>query len=70
MHILHTLLNELKEECAKSKKGAERGPWFSYTLLAIILPFTSPRTSNLLRALKILFGFTDIKKKRYYIVMR
>ena len=69
MHILHSLFTELKEEFAKSQKGDERGPWFIYTLLAIILPFTSSRTSNLLRALKILFGFTDIPKKRYYTFM-
>ena len=69
MHILHSLLSELKEEFAWSSKGEERGFWFIYTLLAIILPFTSSRTSNLLRALEILFGFTGIKKKRYYTFM-
>ena len=69
MHILHSLLSELKEEFSWSKKGEERGAWFVYTLLAIILPFTSSRTSNLLRAVKTLFGFTDIRKKRYYTFM-
>ncbi len=68
MLILHSLLSELKEEFAQSKKGEERGPWFIYTLLTIILPFTSSRTSNLLRALETLFGFT-IKKKKYYRFM-
>jgi len=65
MLILHSLLSELKEEFAKSRKGEERGPWFTYTLLAIILPFTSSRTSNLLRALETLFGHSIIKKKYY-----
>lgn len=69
MHTLHSLLNELKEEFAQSQKGAERGPWFVYTILAVILPFTSSRTSNLLRALKVLFGLADIDKKRYYTFM-
>ena len=69
MHILHSLLTELKEEFAWSKKGQERGSWFIYTLLAIILPFTSSRTSNLLRTLTTLFGFSRIKKKRYYTFM-
>ncbi len=69
MHILHSLLTELKEEFAWSKKGQERGLWFIYTLLAIILPFTSSRTSNLLRTLTTLFGFSRIKKKRYYTFM-
>ncbi len=68
MLILHSLLSEFKEEFAQSRKGEERGPWFIYTLLAIILPFTSSRTSNLLRALETLFGFT-IKKKKYYRFM-
>jgi hypothetical protein len=69
MHTLHSLFSELKEEFAQSQKGEERGPWFVYTMLAVILPFTSSRTSNLLRALTVLFGFTDIKKKRYYTFM-
>ena len=68
MHILHSLLSELKEEFANSRKSEERGPWFAYTLLAIILPFTSSRTSNLLRALETLFGFS-IRKKKYYRFM-
>lgn len=68
MHILHSLLSELKEEFATSRKSEERGPWFVYTLLAIILPFTSSRTSNLLRALEVLFGFS-IRKKKYYRFM-
>ncbi|HHD56776.1 MAG TPA: transposase [Desulfobulbaceae bacterium] len=68
MLILHSLLSELKEEFAHSRKNAERGPWFIYTLVAIILPFTSSRTSNLLRALETLFGFS-INKKKYYRFM-
>nr|MBF0223792.1 hypothetical protein [Desulfobulbaceae bacterium] len=68
MHTLHSLFNELKEEFSHSQKGAERGPWFVYTMLAVILPFTSSRTSNLLRAITVLFGF-DVKKKRYYTFM-
>jgi hypothetical protein len=69
MLILHSLLSELKDEFAKSRKGKERGTWFIHTLLAIILPFTSSRTSNLLRTLATLFGFSDISWKRYYRFM-
>jgi len=69
MHILHSLLAELKEEFAWSRKGEERGSWFIYSLMAIILPFTSSKTSNLLRTLKALFGFSDVNKKRYYTFM-
>ena len=69
MRILHSLLSELKQEFTQSRKGEERGPWFICTLIAIIIPFTSSRTSNLLRAIETLFGFADIQKKRYYTFM-
>lgn len=69
MLILHQFLKELKSEFAVSRKGEERGTWFVYTLLAIIVPFTSSKTSNLLRCLKALFGFSGIPKKRYYTFM-
>ena len=66
MHILHSLFNELKKEFVWSRKGKERSSLFIYTLLAIIIPFTSSKTSNLFRILETLFGFIGIKKKRYY----
>jgi hypothetical protein len=69
MLILHSLLTELKEEFSQSRKGEERSAWFIHTLLAIILPFTSSKTSSLLRALRTLFGFADISWKRYYTFM-
>ena len=69
MFILHDILKKLKKEFAHSRKGQERGTWFIYTLVAIIIPFTSSKTSNLLRCLKSLFGFTGIRKKRYYTFM-
>jgi hypothetical protein len=69
MLILHSLLNELKEEFTSTENGKERSTWFLHTLLAIIIPFTSSRTSNLLRALRTLFGYTEIGKKRYYTFM-
>jgi hypothetical protein len=69
MLILHSLLDELKDEFAPSGKGEERKAWFLHTLLAIILPFTSSRTSNLLRMFRALFGFADIGRKRYYTFM-
>jgi len=69
MLILHDILGKLKNEFAHSRKGDERGTWFVYSLVAIIIPFTSSRTSNLLRCLRGLFGFTGIGKKRYYTFM-
>ena len=56
MLILHDLLSKLKNEFEISRKSGERGIWFAYTLLAVIIPFTSSKTSNLLRCLKTLFG--------------
>jgi hypothetical protein len=69
MLILHDILGKLKNKFAHSKKGDERGAWFVYTLAAIIIPFASSKTSNLLRCLKTLFGFENIGKKRYYAFM-
>ena len=69
MNILHDILEKLKNEFALSRKGDERGIWFVYTLVAIIIPFTSSKTSNLLRCLQTLFGFTGIPKKRFYTFM-
>jgi len=69
MLILHDLLKKLKTEFPNSRKDDERGTWFIYTLLAIIIPFTSSKTSNLLRCLKTVFGFAGIRKKRFYTFM-
>ena len=69
MIILHDILEKLKNEFAHSRKGDERGIWFIYTIVAIIIPFTSSKTSNLLRCLTGLFGFAGIRKKRYYTFM-
>jgi hypothetical protein len=69
MIILHDILEKLKNEFAHSRKGSERGIWFVYTIVAIIIPFTSSKTSNILRCLNTLFGFTGIRKKRFYTFM-
>ena len=60
---------KLKNEFALSRKGPERGTWFIYTILAILVPFTSSKTSNILRCLNTLFGNADINKKRFYTFM-
>jgi len=69
MIILHDILQKLKDQFAHSRKGDERGIWFVYTIIAIIIPFTSSKTSNLLRCLKTLLGFDGIRKKRFYTFM-
>ena len=69
MIILHDILEKLKSQFALSRKGDERGIWFVYTIIAIIIPFTSSKTSNILRCLNTLFGFTGIRKKQFYTFM-
>ncbi|MFW6297993.1 MAG: transposase [Desulfosalsimonas sp.] len=65
MMILYDILTKLKHEFSDSRKGEERGTWFIYTLVAIIAPFASSKTSNLLRCIETVFGLS-IRKKRYY----
>lgn len=55
MFILCNILTPLQDQFTPSRKGAERGVWFVYTLLAVITHFTASRTSNLLRCLQTLF---------------
>ena len=69
MLIVYSLPSELKDEFASSENGKERSAWFLHTLIAIIIPFSSSRTSNLLRVLRTLFGYVEIGKKRYYTFM-
>jgi len=68
MFILSDLLTPLQEEFSLTKQGQKRKVWFAYTLLAVVVPFTSSITSNLLRALQALFGF-EIHSQRFYTFM-
>ena len=51
MFILRDLLGALQVPFSNSELGRERSLWFSFTLLAVIVPFTSSMSSNLLRSL-------------------
>jgi hypothetical protein len=68
MFILRDLLTPLQEEFSNTAQGQKRKVWFAYTLLAVVIPFTSSITSNLLRALQTLFGM-DIQSQRFYTFM-
>ena len=68
MFILRDLLRPLQAHFYDTDLGRERSSLFAYTLLAVVVPFTSSMTSNLLRSLVALFGI-DIKKKRFYTFM-
>lgn len=68
MFILRDLLAPLQEEFSNTKQGQKRKVWFAYTLLAVVVPFTSSITSNLLRSLQTLFGL-EIQSQRFYAFM-
>ena len=68
MFILHDLLLPLQAQFSNTAQGQRRKVWFAYTLLAVIVPFTSSITSNLLRALKTLFGL-ELRSQRFYAFM-
>ena len=68
MFILRDILPPLQAHFSETNLGRERASLFVYTLLAIIVPFTSSMTSNLWRCLEVLFGI-EIKKKRFYTFM-
>ena len=68
MFILHDLLLPLQAQFSNTAQGQKRKVWFVYTLLAVVVPFTSSITSNLLRALQTLFGL-KLKSQRFYAFM-
>lgn len=68
MFILRDLLSPLQQQFSDTAQGRRRAVWFSYTLLAVVVPFTSSITSNLLRSLNTLFGFS-IPMQRFYTFM-
>ena len=68
MFILRDLLLPLQAEFSNTAQGQKRKVWFVYTLLAVVVPFTSSITSNLLRALQSLFGL-KLQSQRFYAFM-
>jgi len=68
MFILRDLLSSLKTHFSDTQLGKERATLFIYTLLAVMVPFTSSMSSNLWRSLVSLFGL-DIRQKRFYTFM-
>jgi hypothetical protein len=68
MSILPELLRPLQTLFPISEEGLKRRTWFVSTLLAIIVPFTPSRTSNLLRSLRALFGLS-VDESCYYTFM-
>jgi hypothetical protein len=68
MFILRDLLPPLQGAFSDTRLGRERAQWFTYTLLSVVVPFTSSMTSNLLRTLRTLFGLSP-DSQRFYTFM-
>ena len=68
MTMLRDLLTPFQSDFSDTQLGRERSHWFIFTLLAIIIPFTSSMSSNLLRSLQTLFGL-NVNARRFYIFM-
>lgn len=68
MFILRDITRPLQAHFSDTPLGQERASLFVYTLLSIIVPFTSSMTSNCLRCLVTLFGI-EIKDPRFYTFM-
>ena len=66
MPILPALASQFQSLFHATRSGQERARWFILTLHAILVPIAASRTSNLLRAIAILFGVT-IAQWRYCI---
>ncbi|OCX88455.1 transposase [Acidithiobacillus thiooxidans] len=68
MSMLRDLLLPFQSAFSDSRLGRERAHWFPFILLAIVVPFTSSMSSNLLRSLQTLFGL-DVNPRRFYLFM-
>jgi hypothetical protein len=68
MFILNDILKPLENAFPSTKLGRERGHWFSYTILAFIIPFTTSVSSNVFRCINTLFGL-NVNRRRFYTFM-
>lgn len=68
MTILQQLMLPFQAAFSKTNLGRERADWFVWILLAIIVPFTSSISSNLLRSVQTLFGL-ELTQRRFYTFM-
>jgi len=65
MLILNDLLRPLQAAFKDTEEGQERGHWFVWVLLAVIVPFTPSISSNLLRSLESLFDIHPGRRRFY-----
>ena len=68
MFILNDILKPLENAFSSTKLGRARAHWFSYTILAFIIPFTTSISSSVLRGINTLFGL-NLNRRRFYTFM-
>jgi len=68
MFIVNDILSPLQHAFSSTALGRDRSRWFSYAVLAFIIPFTSSLSSNLFRCMNTLFGL-NINRRRFYTFM-
>ncbi|MBU4427684.1 MAG: transposase [Desulfobacterales bacterium] len=68
MFILKNILTPLQNAFSSTNLGRDRGHLFTYTILALIIPFTSSISSNVFRCINTLFGL-NVNKRRFYAFM-
>ena len=68
MFILNNILGPLQKAFSSTNLGRERSRWFTYAILAFIIPFTSSISSNIFRCINTLFGL-NVNRRRFYTFM-
>jgi len=68
MFILKDILSPLQEAFSSTDLGKNRSQWFTYAILAFIIPFTASISSNVFRRINTLFGL-DATHRRFYTFM-
>ena len=68
MFIFNDILKPLQNAFPATNLGRDRSHWFSYAILAFIIPFTTSISSNLFRCMNTLFGL-NVNPHRFYTFM-
>ena len=68
MFIFNDILKPLQNAFPATNLGRDRSLWFSYAILAFIIPFTTSISSNLFRCMNTLFGL-NVSRRRFYTFM-
>ncbi|MDY6971652.1 MAG: hypothetical protein SV775_04910 [Thermodesulfobacteriota bacterium] len=68
MFILKDILNPLQEAFSSTDLGKKLRQWFTYAILAFIIPFTTSTSSNVFQCINTLFGL-NANRRRFYTFM-